>query len=288
MEGRKAVVVGAGQPRSELLGNGRAIALLLAQEGAEICAVDIDVARAEETARLVGEGGGMAHAIAADTSNPAECTRIVDEAKAAMGRIDVLVNNVGVNHGDGNPVDLDEDGWQQIMDVNMRGTWLTSRAVVPLMQAQGGGAITNISSIGARTGGGPLFAYSVSKAGVDAMTHFFAVSYAPWGIRCNSVLPAWIATPHSVEGLRDAGIASEDQFMAFGRRSNPLGRMGSALDVARAVLFLSSDEAGFVTGAHLPVDGGALAVVGRYQRPADAPEPAPAMTHTTSRQEGDV
>jgi NAD(P)-dependent dehydrogenase (short-subunit alcohol dehydrogenase family) len=267
MAGKKAVVVGAGQPSSELLGNGRAIALLLAGEGAEVCAVDLAAERAEETVQMVRDAGGTAHAITADTSRPADCTRIIDEAAAAMGGIEVLVNNVGVNLVDGNPVDLDEDGWQQIMDVNLRGTWLVSRAVVPVMQAQGGGAITNISSIGARTGGGRLFAYGVSKAGVEAMTHAFALTYAPFGIRCNSVLPAWIATPHSVEGLREAGIVDEDKFEEFGRRSNPLGRMGSAMDVAQAVVFLSSDDAGFVTGAHLPVDGGALAVVGRYQPP---------------------
>lgn len=272
MDGKKVVVVGAGQPPSDMLGNGRAIAALCATEGAELCVVDMIEARAEETARHITDCGGVARAIVADTSKPIDCARIVEEANAAMGCIDVLVNNVGVNHGDANPVDLDEDGWQQIMDVNLRGTWLTSRAVVPLMQAQGGGVITNISSIGARTGGGPLFAYSVSKAGVDALTHFFAVSYAPYGIRCNSVLPAWIATPHSVDGMKAEGIVSEDQFLEYGRRSNPLGRMGSAHDIANAVLFLSSDDAAFITGVHLPVDGGALAVIGRYQRPADAPE----------------
>jgi NAD(P)-dependent dehydrogenase (short-subunit alcohol dehydrogenase family) len=272
MAGKRVVVVGAGQPTSELLGNGRAIAALLARQGAEVCAVDRDTGRAADTARLIADEGGNVHVITADTSRPDDCARIADEAKAAMGRIDVLVNNVGVNHGDDRPIDLSEDGWQQIMDINLRGTWLTSRAVVPVMQAHGGGAITNISSIGARTGGGPLFAYSVSKAGVEAMTRFFAIEYAPSGVRCNSVLPAWIATAHSVEGLREAGIATEDQFDDFGRRSNPLGRMGTAMDVANAVLYLSSDEASFVTGAHLPVDGGALTVVGRYQRPADAPE----------------
>jgi NAD(P)-dependent dehydrogenase (short-subunit alcohol dehydrogenase family) len=272
MTGKKAVVVGAGQPPSDLLGNGRAIAQLLAKEGAEVCAVDVDESRADETVRLIRDAGGTAHTIAADIAHATECARLIADASAAMGGVDVLINNVGVNLGDGNPVDLTEDSWQRIMDTNLRGTWLTSRAVIPLMQDQGSGAITNISSIGGRTAGGVLFAYSVSKAGVDQLTHFLSVSYAPWNIRCNAVLPAWIATPHSVEGLKHAGLATEADFHDFGRRSNPLGRMGTALDVARAVLFLSSDEAGFITGAQLPVDGGALAVVGRYQRPADAPE----------------
>ena len=268
MEGKKAVVVGAGQPTSDLLGNGRAIALLLAQEGAEVCSVDLMADRAEGTAQLIRDDGGLAHAVTADTSKVEDCARLVDEACGAMGGVDVLVNNVGVNLGDGSPVDLEVDGWQQIMDINLRGTWLVSKAAVPVMQARGGGAITNISSIGARTGSGRLFAYGVSKAGVEAMTHTFALTYGPSGIRCNSVLPAGIATHHSVEGLKDAGIVDEAGFEELGRRSNPLGRMGSGMDVARAVLFLSSDDAGFVTGVHLPVDGGALASIGRYQPPS--------------------
>jgi NAD(P)-dependent dehydrogenase (short-subunit alcohol dehydrogenase family) len=274
MDGKKVVVVGAGQPASELLGNGRAIAALMAREGAELCAVDMVGSRADETVDQIVEAGGRAHAIVADIMNPEDCARLIHEAHAAMGRIDVLVNNVGINLGDGDPVTLDEERWQQIVDVNLRGTWLTSRAVVPIMQKQGGGAITNISSIGARTGGGRLFAYSISKAGVDALTHSFAVNYAPWCIRCNSVLPAWIATPHSVEGLRDAGVAATpDDMVALATRSAPLGRMGTAADVAHAVLYLSSDDAGFVTGVHLPVDGGSLAIVGQYQRPSNLSAP---------------
>ena len=132
-----------------------------------------------------------------------------------MGRIDVLVNNVGVEHGDANALALDVASWQLIMDINLRAMWLTSRAVVPLMQEQRGGAITNISSLGSRTGSGPFFAYGISKAGVDAVTHSFAVTYAPWGIRCNSVLPAWVVTAHSMEGLKQGGLAvSEEEYYA--------------------------------------------------------------------------
>ena len=245
------------------------------REGAEVCAVDVIESRADETVELIAAEGGAAHRIVADVSDEADCARIIDEARAAMGRIDVLVNNVGVEHGDANALALDVASWQLIMDINLRAMWLTSRAVVPLMQEQRGGAITNISSLGSRTGSGPFFAYGISKAGVDAVTHSFAVTYAPWGIRCNSVLPAWVVTAHSMEGLKQGGLAvSEEEYYAYSRRSVPLGRTGTAWDVANAVLFLSSDDAGFVTGVHLPVDGGALAVVGAYQRPAGAPEPA--------------
>jgi NAD(P)-dependent dehydrogenase (short-subunit alcohol dehydrogenase family) len=272
MDGKKAIVTGAGQPASELLGNGHAIAAVLARAGAEVCAVDLIAERAEETAAQIRDAGGVAHAICADIADPTQCQRLVDESIEAMGHVDVLCNNVGVNHGDGDPLEVSEAGWQTIMDVNLRGTWLTSKAVVPHMQERRSGAITNISSIGSRTGGGRLFAYGISKAGVDAVTHFFAVTYAPWGIRCNSVLPAWVQTPHSMEGLKAAGYAiTPEQYNEYSRRNAPLGRMGSAMDVANAVLFLSSEEGGFITGVHLPVDGGALAVVGQYQRPGDAP-----------------
>jgi len=272
MDGKKVVVVGAGQLPSELIGNGRAIAALMAREGAEVCAVDMVESRVKETVEQITSEGGRAHQVVADVHRPADCARIIDEARSAMGRIDVLVNNVGVNRGDTNPLKLDEETWQRIFDINLRAMWLTSRAVVPLMQEQRGGVITNISSIGSRTAGGPLFAYGISKAGVNALTHYFAVTYAPWGIRCNSVLPAWVVTPHSMDGLKNAGLAvTEQQYYEYSRRSVPLGRLGTAADVANAVLFLSSDEGNFITGVELPVDGGALAVIGSYQRPADAP-----------------
>ena len=265
MQGKKAVVVGAGQPQHKLLGNGRAIAEVLSREGAEVCAIDMFKDRAEETAERIRAAGGTAHAFEADISNPAECARLITDSHSAMGRIDVLVNNVGVNHGDGPVLELEPDGWQEIFDINLRGMWLTSKAVVPLMKEQGGGAITNISTVGSRAVGGRLFAYSISKSGVNALTHFLAVEFAPLNIRCNAILPAFIATPHSMEGLMQAGVAvSEDEIMARMHERVPLGRMGNAMDVANAALFLSSDEANFITGLEVPVDGGVLAHVGQY------------------------
>jgi len=255
------------------MGNGRAIATLLAREGAEVCAVDAVQARAEETVAEISRAGGHAHVIVADVTSPDDCARLVTEGEAAMGRIDVLVHNVGVNRGDGDPLTLDEAGWHSIMDANLRSMWLIARAVVPLMQAQRSGAITNISSIASRIGGGPLLAYAVSKAGVEALTHALAVDFAPWGIRANTVIPGRIDTPHSMEGHHwraDAGGPSRDEVVASAGRFVPLGRIGTAWDVAPAVVFLSSDDAGYITGVHLPVDGGATAIVGSYQRPADA------------------
>jgi NAD(P)-dependent dehydrogenase (short-subunit alcohol dehydrogenase family) len=262
MDGKTAVVVGAGQPAHELLGNGRAIATVLGREGAAVCAVDRDPERVEETVAEITAAGGRAHAIVADISKPEDCARLVAEAHAALGRIDAFVNNVGMNAGDDDPVNLTEEVWQRIMDVNLRGTWLTSKAVLPIMMEQRSGVITNISSIAARIGGNRL-AYGVSKAGVNALTHAIAVNYAQWGVRCNSVMPAWIATPHAMEGMIGAGTsATEADVMELGKRLAPLGRMGTAMDIANAVLFLSSDEGGFVTGLDLPVDGGALSIIG--------------------------
>jgi NAD(P)-dependent dehydrogenase (short-subunit alcohol dehydrogenase family) len=269
MKNKKAVVVGAGQlPDEELIGNGRAIALLLAREGAEVCCIDREADRAQATVKEIIAEGGKAHAIIADVGNVEDCARLIAESHAAMGRIDALVNSVGMNAGDSDPLKLDVANWQKIMDVNLRAMWLTSRAVVPIMEKQGGGAITNISTVGSRTGGGRLFAYSISKAGVNALTHFFAVQYAPMNIRCNAVLPSWVLTPHSIEGLTRHGIVpNREEMIKNNARFVPLGRMGSAWDVANAVLFLSSEEANFTTGLEIPVDGGTLTIIGRYENP---------------------
>jgi NAD(P)-dependent dehydrogenase (short-subunit alcohol dehydrogenase family) len=185
-----------------------------------------------------------------------------------MGRIDTLVNNVAINHVDADPLNLTVDGWGLMMDVNLRAMWLTSRTAVPYMRQAGGGAITNISTIGSKTLGGRMFAYAISKAGVNALTHFFAASYAPDNIRCNTVLPAWVLTPHSIEGLTRHGVMTDRQGVEeSGRKMVPMDRMGSAEDVANAVLFLSSDEANFITGLEVPVDGGTLQIIGRYHKP---------------------
>jgi NAD(P)-dependent dehydrogenase (short-subunit alcohol dehydrogenase family) len=268
MQGKKAVVVGGGQPEHDLLGNGRAIALFLAREGAEVCVVDRDLDRAEATVELIRKAGGTAQAIVADVGNVDDCARLVEDSYGAMGRIDALVNNVAINHVDADPLTLDVAGWQLMMDINLRAMWLTSRAVVPFMRKHGGGAITNISSIGSRTGGGRMFAYSISKAGVNALTHFFAVSFAPDNIRCNAVLPAWVLTPHAVEGLtRHGWVPNREELEERGARFVPMNRMGTAEDVANAVLFLSSDDSGFTTGLEVPVDGGTLSMIGRYEKP---------------------
>ena len=243
-----------------------------AREGAEVACVDFVETRGQSTVDEIRGDGGTAHLIVADVSQPEDCARLVSEAHEAMGRIDVMVNVVGINHNDGTPLTLSLESWHQIMDTNFRAQWLTCKAVIPIMQEQGGGAITNISTVGSKTGGGRLFAYAMSKAGVNELTHFIAVSYAPWNIRCNVVLPSLVATPHSVDGLIESGyVSSLEEYQKLGRKLVPLGRLGDAHDIENAVLYLSSDEANFVTGMEVNVDGGGLAIRGQYQRPPDAP-----------------
>lgn len=270
MAGKTAVVVGAGQPPHEVIGNGRAISLLLAHEGAEVWAVDREEDRAKAVVDEIAADGGHAHAAVADITDPDACGSLIHDAHRTMGRIDALVHVVGGSQGDSNALDLEVAGWQQVMDLNLRGAWLVGRAVVPVMKEQSGGAITFISSVGSRALGGRFFSYGVAKAGVNALSHSFAAEYAPYGVRCNAILPAWVLTPHSMEGLARGGIADDEAAIRErGRQSVPLGRMGTAWDVAYAALYLSSDESNFVTGLELPVDGGTLTMVGRYQGPPD-------------------
>jgi NAD(P)-dependent dehydrogenase (short-subunit alcohol dehydrogenase family) len=266
MEGKKALVVGAGQPEHEALGNGRAISRRLAQEGAVVVALDREADRAEATVKAIEAEGGTAHPLVGDVLDPDDCARVVRDAAEIMGGLDTLVNVVGGSYGDKGMLELEPDAWQHVMDLNLRSTWLVSRAAVPFMEQRGGGAITNISSVGSRAQGGTFFSYSIAKSGVNALTHFMAVELAPSGIRCNVILPSFILTPHSFEGLIRGGIAEDEAGVKeLAKKSVPLGRPGSAWDVAHAVLFLSSEESSFITGLEVPVDGGALQIVGRYQ-----------------------
>ena len=260
MEGKKAVVVGAGQQPGDLIGNGHAITTLLAREGAEVCAVDIAEDRARLTASEIVAEGGSAHVIMADITHEADCTRLIEDARAAMGRIDALINVVGYRGENDNLFGLEERTWQKTIDANLRYLWWTCRAVVPIMQEQGGGVITNISSILSKQGSGG-FAYTVAKAGVNAVTHLIAEKFASSGIRCNVVLPGFVATPRSMEGMFTEGTTL-DAVMAQRAQMVPLGRVGTAWDIAHAVLYLSSDDAGFITGLEVPVDGGITSIVG--------------------------
>jgi NAD(P)-dependent dehydrogenase (short-subunit alcohol dehydrogenase family) len=262
LAGKVALVVGAGQTPGETIGNGRAAAVLFAREGARVFLVDRRLSSAEETAALIADEGGDAICFEADVSNEDDCRAMAAACVAAHDGIDVLQNNVGIGGGDAGAASLEVEVWQRIMDVNLKGMWLAAKHVLPAMRERQSGSIVNISSL-ASIASTNMLAYKVSKAGVNALTQSLALGNAKHGIRANAVLPGLIDTPMAIEGISaDRGI-STDQLRQARNDMVPLrSQMGTAWDVAHASLFLASDEAGFITGALLPVDGGQHARVG--------------------------
>ena len=264
LAGKTAIVVGAGQTAGETIGNGRATAMLFAREGARVLLVDRDGDSVQETLdRIDAEVPGSASTFVADITDEEQCRATVGHALERFGgRIDVLHNNVGIGAGDGGPTSLDATAWDRIIDVNLKAMWLTCKHVVPVMREQAAGAIVNISSIAAIAGVGNLTAYKISKAGVNALTQALAVTNARFGIRANAIMPGLIDTPMAVDATARARGVSRDDVAAARARAVPLGHQGTAWDIAHAALFLASDEAAFITGVVLPVDGGQSAQVG--------------------------
>lgn len=262
LEGKAAIVAGAGQTPGETIGNGRATAVLFAREGARLLLVDRDLDAARETEAQIRAEGGIAEAFAADVTSSAACRAVVTACVARFGRIDVLHNNVGIGAGDSGPVHLTEETWDRIHAVNLKSMFLTCKHVLPVMRGQRSGVILNVSSIASLCAVG-LLAYKTSKAGVNALTHSLAIGNADYGIRVNAILPGLMNTPMAIEGqVRDRG-ANKDDLVRARDAQVPLGhKMGTAWDVAYAALFLASDEAKFITGVLLPVDGGQSARIG--------------------------
>lgn len=260
--GKIAIVVGAGQTPGDTIGNGRATAILFAREGARVVAVDRNLASAAETVAMIESESGSAVAVEADATREADCRAFIERTLALHGRIDVLHNNVGIGGGDAGPAHVDEAVWDRILAVNLKSVILPCKHVLPVMRRQRGGAIVNVSSIAAVCAT-PIVAYKVSKAGVNAYTQSLAIGNAKHGIRANAIMPGLMNTPMAVEGISQAlGIAKEELVRARDAQVPLGGKMGTAWDVAYAALFLASDEARFITGAVLPVDGGQSARVG--------------------------
>jgi NAD(P)-dependent dehydrogenase (short-subunit alcohol dehydrogenase family) len=257
LAGKVALVSGAGQTPGETIGNGRAMALLFARAGARVIAADRDLDRAEETVAMIGAEGGHASAVRCDVTETFDCVGLVQQAVGAEGRIDILVNNVGIGGGGDGPAHrASEDAVELIMDVNTLGAWRMIRAVLPEMRGQGEGSIVNISSLAA-LGGGNMVAYEMSKAAMNRLTTSVAMATAKHGIRCNAVAPGLMDTPMAVSGGAAARGLDTATVREERNRMVPLrGRMGTAWDTAHAALFLASEEARFITGAILPVDGG--------------------------------
>jgi NAD(P)-dependent dehydrogenase (short-subunit alcohol dehydrogenase family) len=254
LKGRVAFVVGAGCVSDEW-GNGNATAALYGREGARVICLDRNRRAAERTRDLILHEGGIAIALEADIASSAAVNEAVARGVETYGRIDILHNNVGILEI-GGPEQIDEETWDRVMAVNLRGFYLTCRRVLPIMTAQGGGAIVNISSIASnRWLGASAITYYTSKAAINQLTQAIAVEYAAKGIRCNAVLPGLMNTPMVVEPYR-ALYGSVDEMVAARDAACPTGKMGSPWDVAYASLFLASEEAKYINGALLPVDGG--------------------------------
>jgi NAD(P)-dependent dehydrogenase (short-subunit alcohol dehydrogenase family) len=263
LAGKSAIVVGAGQTAGDTIGNGRATAIVFAREGARVLLVDRNAESATETQSLIEREGGQARVFAADATDEACCRAMAQTCLEAFGRIDVLHNNVGIAAGDDEVSLLSEEAWDRITSVNLKSVFLPCKHVLPVMRQQQSGAITNISSIAAVAAAIDLTAYKVSKAGINALTHSLAMANARDGIRVNAIMPGLIETPMAIESLAAKRGIPKEELISERNARVPLGaKMGTAWDVAHAAAFLASDEARFITGVVLPVDGGQCARIG--------------------------
>lgn len=258
LEGKVALVVGAGQTPGLTVGNGRATSLLYAREGAKVFAVDRRLDSAEETVEMIRAEGGEATAFAADVTAESDVVAFVAACQAHYGRIDILHNNVGAGLalGDAPVTEVEVAAFDQVMAVNLRSMVLTCKHTLPVMRAQRSGVIVNLSSFAAYANY-PYIAYKTSKAGVIALTQNVAITNAEYNIRANAVTPGLINTPMAVDNR--VGVIGDSREEVIEKRDAqvPLNhQMGSAWDVAHAALFLCSDEARFITGVSLVVDGG--------------------------------
>ncbi len=256
VEGKVAIVTGAGSTPGPGIGTGKATAVVLAREGASVLLVDLHPERAEETRGLITGEGGRAEVFAADVTQAAQCGAMVQAAGDAFGPVDILVNNIGLASL-GTVVDLSEEAWDRALDINLRTAFLASKYAVPVMTAHGGGAIVNISSISALRGDGTV-AYSAAKGGLIAMTIDMAYSHGRQGIRVNAIAPGHITTP-MVLSVSQPGPRAE-YMNTLRSEAGLLGTPGTGWDVGWAAAFLASDEARWITGVVLPVESGVLSV----------------------------
>jgi len=254
LAGRVALVFGAGSV-GEGWGNGKAAAAAYARQGARVVAVDRVAQAAQATQDAIRAEGHDALGLQADVTHLADVQRVVDQALSQYGQIDILHNNVGIT-SQGGPVETGEDIWDRVMTVNVKSMFLTCKAVLPHMEARGRGAIVNIGALGGvRWTGYAYCAYAASKGAVNSFTQSIALQYAAKGIRANCILPGVMDTPHIYQQI--SGFYQNTQEMVDARNKlSPTGRMGDGWDVAHAAVFLASDEARYINGVELFVDGG--------------------------------
>ena len=261
LQGLVAIVTGAGSVGPGW-GNGKAAAVLFAREGAQILAVDRSEDAAQETRSLIRAEGGVCEVAVGDVSAAVFVADMIESCLGRFGRLDLLHNNVGVAIAHG-LLETSEEEWDRLFAVNIKSMFLTCRAAVTVMRKQfaadgRGGAIINVGAVaGRRWTGVPMLAYATSKSAVESLTRSVALEFAREGIRCNCILPGLMDTPHIVSPLRDRyGDNDLDRLMALRHLQAPMGRMGSACDVAEAAVYLASTAANYVTGHALVVDGG--------------------------------
>ncbi|MCH7712624.1 MAG: SDR family oxidoreductase [Chloroflexi bacterium] len=254
LEGKVAIVTGAGATGSgDFVGIGQAISILFARQGAKVLLVDRDEKNAEITLANIKEEGGDASILVGDVTSASDCQEMAQAAVSRYGRLNVLVNNVGIS-GPGSVTDVDEAFWDTVIDVNLKSVMLTSKYAIPLMIEDGGGSIINLSSIvGLRAGSGrPSHAYAASKGGIIGLSNSMAVHYGRDNIRVNCIAPGHIRSPMVARH-------STDEMLELRRRAGPLGTDGTPWDVAWAIAFLASEESRWISGVTLPVDAGLLA-----------------------------
>jgi NAD(P)-dependent dehydrogenase (short-subunit alcohol dehydrogenase family) len=255
-------VVGAGQSPGETIGTGRAAAIVFAREGAKVLLVDLDVESAHETASMIVDEGGVAECVIGDWTQASDCQAFAKACVDRWGRIDFLQNNVGIAAEDRRPLNVTGEAFDRIVTVNVKGCLLSCQAVAPIMRERRSGSIVNVSSIAALAST-PLTAYKISKSGMNALTQSLAIDNAEHGVRVNAIMPGLLDTPMAVDTLAATRNIPREQLQAQRDALVPLrAKMGTGWDVAYASLFLHSDEAQFITGALLPVDGGQLTRVG--------------------------
>ena len=254
LEGKVAVVTGAGATGSgDFVGIGQAISILFARQGAKVLLVDRDEKNAETTLANIKEEGGEASVLVGDVTSASDCQEMAEAAVSRYGRLNVLVNNVGIS-GPGSVTDVEEDFWDTVINVNLKSVMLTSKYAIPLMIEDGGGSIINLSSIvGLRAGSGrPSHPYAASKGGIIGLSNSMAVHYGRDNIRVNCIAPGHIRSPMVARH-------SSDEMLELRRKAGPLGTDGTPWDVAWAVAFLASEESRWISGVTLPVDAGLLA-----------------------------
>ena len=261
LKGRVAIVTGAGS-RASGIGNGRAAAILMARSGAKVALLDAMPDWAAETGRMIAQEGGESIVIEADVTKSADCAEAVKKTVVKWGRVDILVNNVGIGGPPGTAVDVDVEAWEQAMRVNVTSMMLMAKYAIPEMRKLGAGSIINLSSVAGLVGGHPSLLYPTSKGAVINLTRAMAAHHGPEGIRVNCIAPGMVYTPM----VYSRGMTPE--MRETRRQRSLLQTEGTGWDVGNAVRYLASDESRWVTGTVLPVDAGATAGAGRLPAPS--------------------